>query len=165
MQRLALKQFCLMVVLQSIPTASVPFYIFTCVVLWSRFYCHFADFLPVIHKYHIYACKELWLHFCHHPHTSSLCCTLIDSSLGLQVSASGFMSASNCRSERSRRHKSCIFAGRLIQCEARHSTESIDTQREVGICFINHNAGSSVLHNTDTCFNLISRTAYCLQCH
>ena len=43
--------------------------------------------------------------------------TLIDSPLRVWVSASGFMSASDCRPGRGRRHKSCIFAGRLIQHE------------------------------------------------
>lgn len=50
-------------------------------------------------------------------------------SAGRWVSASGFMSASSCRSERSRRHKSCIFAGRLIQREASDRTQSINAQR------------------------------------
>lgn len=99
-------------------------------------------FLQIVHKCHICVRKELWLHFCHSPHTSSQCIDRLH--YWVSVSASGFMSASNCRAEPSRRHKSCIFAGRLIQHEASHRTESIDAQRGVRSCFINHNAGSSV---------------------
>lgn len=72
---------------------------------------------------------------------------------------------SNRRPEWSRKHKSCIFAGRLIQRGASHRTESMDTQRGVWRCLINYNAGSSALLNADTCSNLIGKTKRCLQCH
>lgn len=88
--------------------------------------------------------------FLHNCLTSFECVSLIDSSLGLPVSASGFMSISLCSSERSRRHNSCIFAGRLTQSQARHGGESINTKKGVRTSFIIHNIDSCVLHSLPT---------------